>query len=146
MKMNLKDEELKVSSALPSAASGSSVTDALQLKSGKDPQGGFYAECELLVSIPALTDAILPAETSVAEAGSLTVKIETADADTEAGWAACETVTLATLEAKALGGLDATELRYRFPTNVKAFARVKFTLNATASDASAKTAEAWLVF
>ena len=55
-------------------------------------------------------------------------------------------MTLATLEAKALGGLDATELRYRFPTNVKAFARVKFTLNATASDASAKTAEAWLVF
>lgn len=145
-KLTLKDELLCVQAALPDDASETTVTDAIQLKGGVDPQGGFYAECELLVTVPALSATILPAASGNNAAGSLTVAIQTSDTDDSDGWSGSTSLTLATIVGGTSGGAAAQEIRHRFLTDVKKFVRVSFTTNSTATDASAVTAEACLVF
>ncbi|MDO4574253.1 MAG: hypothetical protein Q4D98_03465 [Planctomycetia bacterium] len=139
-KLSLKDEALKKTIALPSAASSSVTTAAFRLKSGEDIAGGFYAECELEIDVPALSATILPAT------GKITIEVQTTDTDDATGWEAAETLTVKEIEGGTSGGSDAQEIRYRFPTGVKKYARVKASTNAIATDASSVTMTVWLVF
>lgn len=146
--LNLKDEQLIRTKALPASASASITTDAIQLIGGADSQGGFYSECELLIEVPALSATILPAAvvSPAAAAGKLTVSVEESDTDSADAWNSAATIYSFDIEGGESGGSAAVEKRFRLPIGVKKYIRVKATTNATATDASAVTLTASLVF
>lgn len=149
VKLYIQDDVLTVTKALPSAGSGTSATDAIQIKGGLDSQGGFYTECELMVAVPALAATILPAAVtgdSAAAAGKLTVEVQESDIDSATAWGTADTLFTFSVEGGATGGAAAVEKRYRLPISTKKYIRVLNTLNSTATDASAVSITAALVF
>ena len=149
MERGIRDAYLSDEVTLPNAASTTVTSQVLMLHNGADPLATFDVDCELRVTVPALNSTILPAAVgggSPAAAGQITVTLQAASANTEAGWLAADSVKLAEIKGGESGGSAEVTLRHRFEKDVKKFIRVTFATNSTATDASAKKAAVCLVF
>ena len=120
------DGDLTRTRALPSGASAV-TTAALDL--GEGPNGAFTADCELVISAPAVTTAML------ADAATIRYDIVTSDTTdlTTSPVVIAQSVLLQTGAGGA--GAAAAERRYRFPTDVRRYVGVRATKSAT-GDAS----------
>lgn len=133
--LNLKDNGLKVTKALPSGAS-SVTTDAIDL--GHGTNGDHLAQCELLIEAPALVVGDL--------ANDATMKydvVESASSDLSSPTVIAKEVIVQT-GAGGAGAASASQ-RYRFASTVKRYVGVKAT-NSASGDASDKSMTISLVF
>lgn len=131
----LADKSLKVTKALPDGATNV-TSDGIQVKSSTD--GKLLAPCELLIEAPALATAALP------DTKKIVYDIEHADASDFSGVATLQAAVLTQTGAGGAGD-DAAEVRFRLPTDVKKYVRVKAT-NDGSGDASGSSLTASLLF
>jgi len=122
MGFNVRDADLIKTKALPAGAS-SVQTDAIDLGHSVSGSGDFVADCELLLTAPALTNAQL------ASGHTMTYLVEM---DNDSAFGSPTTVMAAAItQAGAGAGAAAALKRLRLPSNVERYVRAK----ATASDA-----------
>lgn len=133
----MKDALKKVTRALPAAASSTVNSTGIDLEEGT--RGDFLADCEVLVSAPALNTTILP------DTKTMTYSIQH---DTDSAFGTAVTIANALITQTGAGGVGAaaTTARFRLPTNVKQFIRLQITSGALTTDASATSATMELVF
>lgn len=132
----MKDALLKVTKALPNGAA-STTSSALDL--GMSANGQFLAQCELLVTVPALSTAQQP------DAKVQTYFIvESDNSDLSSPVVVCRLEKLTQTGAGGAGAAGATQ-RYRPSTNSKRYIGVKSTGSA-AGDASGVSMTAELLF
>lgn len=126
------DALLKVTRALPAAASSTVNSTGINLEEGT--RGDLLADCELLLTYPALSTTILP------DTRTMTYTIQH-DTDAAFGTATSLTGGSNVLQTGA-GGVGAAggTLRVRLPTNVKQYIRLQITSGASTTDASATSA------
>lgn len=131
----VKDKTLSVTKALPNGAA-SIVSDGIQVKSSTNAK--FHAPCELFLEAPALSVSALPnTETMIYD-------IEHDDASDFSGVATLQAAVL-TQTGSGGAGDAAAELRFKLPTTVKKYVRVKAT-NSGSGNASAVSLTASLLF
>lgn len=112
--LGLRDKSLTITAALPNGAA-STTTAAIDLESGTS--GDFVANVELELSVPALTS------TEVADTQTITYIVETS---ATSGFGS--TTTLMTLQTvTGSSGVAALTRRFKLPTNVQRYVRVKAT-------------------
>jgi hypothetical protein len=131
MGYNIRDLQKKVTKALPSSASGTVHTDAIDTENSA--RGDFTAALELLISAPALTTTMLP------DTKTCTYKIEH-DTDSAFGTVADLYPSVIVQTGANSGGAAAATFRTKLPTNVKRYVRVAITLGSQTTDSSSKTA------
>lgn len=125
---NVRDANLKVTKALPNGAANVTSTG---IPLDESARGDFVAECEALLTAPALTTGEL------ADAATMKYDLITSDnADLSAG----TTLVAAAITQTGAGGAGAAAATYRFtpPTNVKKYLGFKAT-NSGAGNASGKS-------
>jgi hypothetical protein len=131
----LKDAELTKTKALPNGATSAS-TDGIDL--GHNTTGKVLADCELLISAPALVVGDL------GDGATMKYKVEH---DTDPAFGTVATLLLDVLTQTGAGGVGAAAAtrRVRLPTDTKQHIRVTAT-NSAAGDASDKEFTAELLF
>ena len=129
------DADLVQTKALPASA-GDASTTAFDLGAAQANQD-FLADCEMLVSAPALTTTQMP------DTKTATYKVEES----------ADNITFATLLAAVISqvgaagaGAAAATKRIRLPVNVKRYARLTVTTGAAAGDCSGATMSVALKF
>ncbi len=120
------DASLKVTKALPNGAA-TVYSDGIDL--GISTRGDFLAQVELLLSAPAMATGVL------GDAATMKYSIEHDDAEGFGTVAALQTDFLVQTGAGGAGAAAASK-RFRFPTNVKRYVRIK-AVNSAAGNASA---------
>lgn len=135
MAFAVKDVALKVTKALPNGAA-SITTDGFDL--GHSTRGDFLANCELLISAPAVTT------TELGDTQTLTYHVEHDDDPAFGTVATLMSSVIVQTGAGGAGAAAATAYR-RLPVDVKRYVRVKAT-KAGASNASTSSVTAELVF
>ncbi len=134
MSFSLRDAQLEITQTLPDGE-GTAMSASIDL--GNSNRGSFVADCELLVEAPALDANDLPdGETMVYDLFH--------DDDPAFGTEELLANVITQTGAGGAGAL-AAESRYRFPTNVKRYIRIKAT-NSGTGDASDKSLNAGLRF
>lgn len=135
MQPSVKDASLIQTKALPNGAASTS-TDGFDL--GHGASGDFLAQCELLIEAPALVTGDL------GDAATMKYSIEHDDA---VGFGTAVAIAKEVLVQTGAGGAGAAaaSARFRLPTDVKRYVRVKAT-NSAAGDASDKSFTVSLVF
>lgn len=124
----MKDASLKVTKALPTAASGSVTSSGID--TGKGSYGDQVADVEFLLTAPALNTTMLP------DTRTATYIIEH-DTDSAFGTVATLNVGSITQTGAAGAGAASTTLRFKLPTNANRYIRAKCTLGASTTDSSA---------
>lgn len=122
----VSDYSLRRSKALPSAASGSTSTDPIDLRHDRH----FLAEVEFVLTAPALTTTMLP------DTRTCTYKIEM---DNDAAFGSPTTLFASVILQTGAGGAGAATAEYRFrvPAEVERYIRATATLGASTTDSSA---------
>jgi len=120
------DHALSESKALPAAASGSVVTDPIDLMH----QRQFLADMELVVVAPALNTTQLP------DTRTVTYSIET---DDNAAFSSAKVLnaSIGVQTGADAAGAAKTEFRLRVPSNVERYVRAKATTGASTGNCSA---------
>jgi hypothetical protein len=129
---NLKDTQLKISRALPAAAS-SAVTSAASLDLGHGTSGNPVFKGELLLSAPALTTVMLP------DTRTMTYDIiESANSDLSSP----NVIAPGVLVQTGAGGVGAAATTFRFKpaSNARRYYGVRITSGASTTDSSTTTA------
>lgn len=132
---NVKDAELIETKALPNGAA-STYTDAFDL--GMGSMGQFAANCELVISAPALVVGDL------ADAATMKYSVQM---DSDSGFGSATTIYPDVITQTGAGGAGAAAAtaRVRLPTNCERYVRVRAT-NSASGDASDKSMTVSLVF
>lgn len=130
----LQDKLLKSSTALPNGA-GSSTSAAIDLQS--TATGDFVAECELLITAPALGVTPLP--------DAKTMKYDVLASDNSDLSSATVLGTALTQTGASGAGATGATGRFRLPSNVKRYVGVRAT-GSTTGDASASSFTTALAF
>ncbi len=135
MEFGVRDAQLIQTKALPNGA-GSTSTDGFDL--GHGSKGDFLAPCELLIEAPALATADL------GDADTMKYSIEH---DTDPAFGTAVAIAKEVLVQTGAGGAGAAaaSARFRLPSNVNRYVRVKAT-NSDAGDASDKSFTVSLMF
>lgn len=128
MPYKLKDAAMKGTRILPSAASTTVDGAALDLK--KRTRDDFVADCEFLLSVPALNTTILPDTRTMSHS-----IIHSDNADLSAPTVLMSNVIVQTGAASA--GAAADTYRFRLPTNVKRYIGVRVVSGASTTTAVA---------
>jgi hypothetical protein len=133
----MKDALLKVTRALPAAAGATVNSTGIDLQEGT--RGDFLADCEVLVSAPALTTTMAP------DTRTMTYNIQH---DTDSAFGTAVTIASGLIVQTGAGGVGAaaTTARFRLPTNVKQFIRLQIVSGASTTDSSAVSATMELLF
>jgi hypothetical protein len=123
----MKDGLLKKTAALPAAA-GSTSTAGIDLEEGT--RGDFLANCEFLLTAPALTTTQLP------DTKTMTYKLEH---DTDSAFGTATTIAASVITQTGAGGAGAagSTFRFRAATTVKRYVRATATGGAAIGDCSA---------
>jgi hypothetical protein len=140
MPYNVRDSLMKATIALPATATTvhSSTIDLGAPTAGAAPATDFVAECELLVSAPALNTTQLPS------AATVTYIVEqSADGSTSFTTLA---PSLIVQTGSASSGAAAATAWYRLPTNVQRYIRVSATSASTPGDCSAASVSLEVLF
>lgn len=124
----IRDAKLKVTKALPNGAA-SVTSDGIDLESGS--KGDFVAQVEFLLSAPALTTGEL------GDAATMTYILEHDSASDFSSVATLQDRLLVQTGAGGAGATAATK-RFKLPTDVKRYVRIKAT-NSAAGNASGKS-------
>lgn len=135
--MLLKDAELEETKALPATASSSVYTDGIDLE--KSANGLHLAECEIELSVPALTTTMLP------DTKTMTYKVQM-DNDAAFGSPTDLFPTAIVQTGAASAGAAAQTKRYRLPTNVERYIRLAATSGADVTNSSAVSMALRLLF
>lgn len=132
----VRDANLIQTKALPSGAS-SVYTDGIDL-GALNARGARLADCEMLVSAPAL------AVGELANASTMKYDIQT---DDDSAFGSPTTVALEVIVQTGAGGVGdaADSFRYKIPSDSERYIRIKAT-NSHAADASAKSMTMELLF
>jgi hypothetical protein len=135
MEFSVKDAKLIQTKALPNGAANTSI-DGFDLKLG--PKGDFLSDCELLIEAPVLGVTPLP--------NSKTMIYSVEHSDT-ADFASPVLMADRVIVQTGAGGEGdvAKSARFRLPSNVKRFVRVKATGSAS-GDASTASFTVSIVF
>lgn len=121
---NKRDANLKQTKALHSGAGSDSITG---FDLGLTTKSDFVTPCELLLTAPALTTSALP------DAGTMIYTVETDDNSSFSS--ATNLGTILTQTGAGGAGAAAATARWKPPTNVERYIRVKATKSGT-GDAS----------
>ena len=118
MSFQVADKLLTITAALPNGATNTSTT-AIDLEHNNARQD-FLANCEFLVSIPALTT------TQLGDTQTITVSVET---DNDAAFGSAKVVISSLFVMTGAGGAGAAAAsdRFRLPSNCERYVRVKAT-------------------
>jgi len=133
---NLRDGLLKQTAAL-AASAGATQTTAFDL--GESSRGDLVARMELLITAPVLTTTQLP------DGKTVTYSVEQSTDNFVSNTVVLADKLLIQTGASGAGAAAATQ-RYRPPTNVSRYLRVKATTGAAAGDCSAASLTAELLF
>lgn len=118
---------------LPSEAETSAAGGAIDLGSGRSPDG-----VEVSLSIPALSGTIVP--------NTKTVTLDIESSDSASFTAVARTLAGKTLTGADNAGVPATDLRCRLPADCERYVRGKVTLGADTTDASGASATLRVAF
>lgn len=132
MGFNRRDTEFITTKALPASA-GSVNAAGFDVR----PSGDLVADCEMLISAPALTTTELP------DTETMSYKVE--DSADNITFALVADSVLVQTGAGAAGAVAATQ-RFRFPTDVKRYVRVTATGSTNIGDCSGKSLTQELLF
>jgi hypothetical protein len=134
--MNVRDTELKKTKALPNGAA-TIYTDGIDL-GAITARGALLAQCELLISAPALVVGDL--------ADTKTMKYDV-QCDADSAFGSARTLALAVITQTGAGGAGAAAAtaRFRLPSDCERYLRVAAT-NDAAGDASDKSVTVELLF
>lgn len=135
MEFSVRDAQLIQTKALPNGAANT-ATDGFDL--GHGPKGDFLADCELLIEAPALGVTPLP------NAKTMIYSVEHADASNFSDVVQLADRIIVQTGADGAGDV-AKSARFRLPSNVKRFVRVKATGSAS-GDASTANFRVSMVF
>jgi len=114
--MELRDSLLKETVAMPAAASTSVETDPIDTLHGD--RGQFVANCEFVLTAPALTSTMLP------DGKTMTYKIEQADdEDFSENDEDLFAELLVQTGADSTGGAATDTVRFRLPSDVRRYIR-----------------------
>jgi hypothetical protein len=123
----MRDASLKVTKALPAAASTSVTSNGID--TGKGLNGDQLADFEFLLTMPALNATMLP------DTRTATYIIEH---DTDPAFGTVATLNVGSVVKTGAGGVGAAAdtFRFRLPTDAKRYIRAKCTFGASTADAS----------
>jgi hypothetical protein len=128
---NLRDAQLKVTRALPAAASATVNADSIDL--GNGPRGDFNGDHEVLVSAPAVNTTMAP------DTRTFTYSLH--DSADNSSFAAIAGMSGVIVQTGAGGvGAAAATFRCRLPAAVRRYLRLVIVSGASTADASAVSA------
>lgn len=128
MTFQVADKLLTLTAALPNGAANTSTT-AIDLEHN-NARENFLADCEFLVSIPALTT------TQLGDTQTITVSVET-DNDVAFGSAKVVISSLFVMTGASGAGAAAASDRFRLPSNCERYVRIKATKAGTSNASTA---------
>jgi len=137
-KYNLRDQLLKITRALPAAAS-TSVTSTSAINLGVTANGAAVFDGEFVLTAPALTTTMAP------DTKTMTYDIIESD---NADLSSPTTIIAGAIVQTGAGGVGAAtaERRFKVPTTSKSYIGLKVTSGANITDSSTVSATLELVF
>lgn len=134
---NLRDANLIKSDAMPNGASTTKAGTALDLGNALTARGVRLAECELLLTMPALSTTMAP------DTRTMTYSIESSSTST---FDAATTLWSLQKAGASGAGIAADTFRMKIPSNCDRYVRAKAVSGASTTDASTVSMKLELLF
>ena len=134
---NLRDESFIKSDAMPNGASTTKAGTALDLGNALTARGVRVAECELFLTMPALTATMAP------DTRTMTYSIESSATST---FDSATTLWSLQKAGASSAGIAADTFRMKIPSNCDRHIRAKAVSGASTTDASAVSMKLELLF